>query len=98
MPKLDDNMGPFVFPVETQLYWTRLEGMGLRESFEAQLHVHMETLKQAILQGLTDISWKPGDLNVTYHFKDDSQIDEFDIEGAMTTVRAEREAGTEKEG
>jgi hypothetical protein len=79
MAKLD-NEGPFVFPVETLVWWTRLEGMGLRESFLLQLRVQLEALLAGVEEGLADVVHRPGALNVDYRFKEGAPIEEMEVE------------------
>jgi hypothetical protein len=80
MAKLENEMGPFAFPIETIVYWSRLEGKGLRESFLIELRNYFEALQRDVAQNLLDVQWKRGDLNATYLFDAASQIDEVDIE------------------
>jgi hypothetical protein len=79
MAKMSDE-GPFAFPIETILYWERLEGMSLEASFLVQIKRLFGALLETIEADLESIDYNRDKLNCTYRFKDGSMLDEMDIE------------------
>jgi hypothetical protein len=68
-----------VFPFEMQVYWSRLEGKGLRDSFLLQLQANLKEALDTIERDLESVDLKAGDINATYRFSALSKMDEIDL-------------------
>ena len=75
-----DSEGPFLFPLEMQVYWIRRPGMSLRDSFLEQLEEQVNVMLERTRAELVAVTHRPGDLNAGYNFVEDSSIDSMDIE------------------